>query len=288
LDAWTITWARFAGSAVLLGLWMAARREGVPASVREAAVWRWLALAAAGLIGNYLLYLVGLNYTSPTVAQTVIQVAPLLLIIFGVFFFRERFSPLQTLGLAALAVGMLLFFNHRLPELARPAERWSFGVLLVAAGGVNWAIYGVGQKRLLQRLTSRQVLLVIYLTATVALLPVARLARFSNLDSAGWIAVSFGIVNTFVGYGAFGVALEYWNVSRVSAVVSVAPLFTLVAMRIGAASGWAWISPEALNALSVVGATLVVSGSMMSALGSRQTARIESPVHKEAISKLDA
>src|SRR5262249_33373579 len=88
-------------------------------------------------------------------------------------------------------------------------------------------------------------------------------------------------------YGAFGVALEYWNVSRVSAVVSVAPLFTLLAMRIGAASGWSWITPESLNTLSIVGAMLVVGGSMMSALGSRRSAPVESHVQKRTISKLD-
>jgi drug/metabolite transporter (DMT)-like permease len=70
-----------------------------------------------------------------------------------------------------------------------------------------------------------------------------------------------------VAYGCFAEALEHWEVSRVSAVVTLAPLVTLVAMQ-GASLAWPDAVPaEGLSALSILGALLVVAGAMLAALG---------------------
>jgi hypothetical protein len=66
-------------------------------------------------------------------------------------------------------------------------------------------------------------------------------------------------------------ALEVWEVSRVSSVVTSAPLFTLIGAFVAAQAAVTWVTPEALNALSIIGALGVVAGSMISALGSRKT-----------------
>src|SRR5262245_43751814 len=91
LDAWTITWFRFAGALVAMGLWLAKRRQLPVSKLRERKVWRWLIPGSLGLTGNYVLYVVGLSYTSPAVAQVVMQIAPLVLLLLGMFFFHERF-----------------------------------------------------------------------------------------------------------------------------------------------------------------------------------------------------
>jgi len=57
---------------------------------------------------------------------------------------------------------------------------------------------------------------------------------------------------------------------RVGSVAASAPLFTVVGSLIGARAAFAWVTPDALSALSIVGALCVVAGSMVSALGSRR------------------
>ena len=47
---------------------------------------------ADGLTGNYVLYLVALSHTTPSVAQIVIQLALVFLLLGGLIVFRERFS----------------------------------------------------------------------------------------------------------------------------------------------------------------------------------------------------
>jgi drug/metabolite transporter (DMT)-like permease len=272
LDAWTLTWYRFAGAALVLGLWLAARSQLPVAALRCGATWRWLAPTAGALIGNYMLYVAGLDLTSPTVAQTVIQLAPLLLLLCGVLVFRERLSGLQWIGFAALVAGMLMFFNRRLPELLYPVRGWGLGVALLIAGAIVWALYGVGQKHLLERLSSQQILWSIYVIATAVLLPMAQPEAVAVLDVKAWVALGFCIANTVIAYGAFVVALDRWEVSRVSSVVSMAPLITLASMTAAMKAGWSWVAPETLNLLSVAGALLVVAGSTVSALGSQRRA----------------
>jgi drug/metabolite transporter (DMT)-like permease len=185
------------------------------------------------------------------------------------FVFRERFSRLQWFGFALLVIGLAVFFNRRLPELLSPAQEWAFGILLLTCSSISWATYGVIQKKLLQHLTSAQILFLLYSGAAVILLPAARVGTLLTLHRAVLLALLFGVANTVVAYGAFGLALEVWEVSRVSSVVAAAPLFTLGLSLAAARAANAWVTPESLNALSIVGALCVVAGSMVTALGGR-------------------
>jgi drug/metabolite transporter (DMT)-like permease len=269
LDAWTITWCRFAGAALLMGLLLALRGQLPTAKYFDGGTRRWLAVGSLGLTGNYVLYVLGLSYSSPAATQTIMQIAPLLLLVFGMFVFHERFSRLQWFGFATLVFGLIVFLNRRLPELLHPTEDWSLGILLTACSAVSWAIYGVSQKKLLGNLNSAQILFLVYVVATVILLPTARFGALLELHGPALLALLFGIANTVVAYGAFGFALEVWEVSRVSSVVAAAPLFTLAGSTVATRAAIAWVTPETLNMLSVAGALCVVAGSMVSALGGR-------------------
>jgi len=269
LDAWTITWCRFAGAMLTMGVLLAVRGQLPRANLFDSRSRRWLIIGSLGLTGNYVLYVLGLSYSSPAVAQTVMQIAPLLLLVFGTLVFHERFSRLQWIGFAGLVFGLVIFFNRRLPELLHPAEGWSLGIFLIAISATSWAIYGVSQKKLLGKLNSAQILFLIYIVATLILLPTAHFSALVNLNRPVVIALLFGVANTVVAYGAFGLALEVWEVSRVSSVVAAAPLFTLVGSTLATHAAITWVTPESLNMLSIAGALCVVAGSMISALGSR-------------------
>src|ERR1700741_4944468 len=92
MDAWTITWWRFAVSCAGLGAYLAWRGE-LPGRGAVKSGARLLVLALVTLTANSVLYLFALDHPSPSVAQVVIQIAPLLLLLGGVFVFREHFAP---------------------------------------------------------------------------------------------------------------------------------------------------------------------------------------------------
>ena len=269
MDAWTISWWRFAVSMLGLGAFLA-WRGGLPKPHQAGRFMiGLLAVALLALIGNYVLYLVALDHTTPSVAQVVIQLAPLLLILGGVFVFHERFDPRQWIGFAVLVAGLLLFFNRRLPLLLQPTEGLGLGVALMVLSALSWATYGLAQKRLLDHFAAPQVFLMLYVGATLLLLPVSKPAAVADLDGLQLGMLAFCCANTLAAYGAFGEALHHWQVSRVSAVISTAPLFTILSMWLVERAGLGLVAPEGLNALSVVGALGVVAGSTVTALAAR-------------------
>lgn len=274
MDAYTITWWRFAVSLAGLGAFLAARRQLPRIKGAGRLGWALLALAAVTLVANYVLYVLALDLTSPSVAQVLIQIAPLLLLFGGVFVFREPFARRQWFGLVLLVAGLLLFFNRRLPELAQPTEGLGLGVVVMLVASVTWACYGLAQKRLLALFTPQQVLWLLYIGATILLLPAAHPAQILDLDELQLWMLAFCCANTLIAYGAFGEALHHWEVSRISAVLATAPLFTIAAMWLLEWIGWDLVAPEGLNTLSVLGAVIVVVGSMTCALAARTPATV--------------
>lgn len=272
LDAYTITWWRLASAALLLGAVLAWQRRLPPWSVFERRAVLLLAVATLGLLANFVLYLVALDHTSPSIAQVVIQVAPLLLLLGGVFLLRERFAPRQWAGFIVLGAGLLLFFNERLPELARPREGLGLGVALLLAASTTWACYGLAQKQLLASLSVRQILWVVFTACAILLAPFSAWRPVLALGTLHAWALLFCCANTLVAYISFAEALRHWEVSRVSAVIATAPLVTVAAMWLLERAAPGLLDAEGLNATSIVGALCVVAGSMISALSNRPDA----------------
>jgi drug/metabolite transporter (DMT)-like permease len=270
MDAITITWYRFLAAAVLAGAWLRLKGRSLDLGTLDRR-GRWLlALAVAGLLGNYVLYLMGLDFVPPGTAQIVIQLAPLFLLLGGMVFFGERFGRAQWAGLGILVAGLLLFFNERLDQVVDVEGDYGRGVMIVMLAAVVWAAYALAQKRLHSTLRSDAVLLVIYISAVPLLLPFSEPLLGAELSGAQWWLLGYCCLNTLVAYGCFAEALRHWEASRVSAVLALTPLLTLIFARL---LEWAWPaydSGERLNALSITGALMVVAGSATCALSGRR------------------
>ncbi|MBD8526848.1 DMT family transporter [Pseudoxanthomonas sp. CAU 1598] len=270
VDVITLTWFRFSFAALGLGLWLQLRGGFARFAELGRRQWGWLSLAALMLIGNYVFYLLGLDYTTPANAQLIIQLAPLLMAIGGIFVFKERFSLGQWLGLALVALGMWWFFSDQLDQVG--GARYTFGVWMIVVAALVWAIYALIQKQLLLYLSSPLILCFIYAVAAVGLLPFASPAALLRLDQGQWLALLYCALNTLAAYGAFAEALAHWEASRVSVVLALTPLLTLLSMEL--AQWWlpGLVAPESLGWLGVLGALSVVLGSAITSLLGRRRA----------------
>ena len=270
MDPYTITWYRFLVAALLLGGFLAKKRR-LPSPSRLDRRGRILLIVSIlGLVANYVLYLVGLNWVTPATSQMVIQLAPMFLLLGGLVFFRESFQIRQWVGFFVLLGGLLLFFNDRLADLTSGGGAYYAGVLITIVAAVLWAAYALIQKELLRFFDSEQILVLIYAAAVLLIFPLADAGRLFALNRLQLVLLLFCCLNTLIAYGAFAEALVHWEASRVSAVLAVAPLVTL--LTVWAISRWfpAASIPEHLNALSVTGACLVVAGSMAASLARRR------------------
>jgi drug/metabolite transporter (DMT)-like permease len=269
LDPYTLTWYRFTIAGLSLGAILAATGNLPIVKSFTRHIWLLLGIALVGLVGNYVLYVKSLSYVSPSVAQTVSQLGAMFLLFGGVVVLREHFSGLQWIGVGTLVIGLGLFFNTRLPELMRPSEGLGLGVTLLMVGSLIWAAYGLVQKRLLLWLGPQQILLLLYAGAVVVLLPWTAPGSVRDLSALQLVMLAFCCMNTLAAYGAFAESLKRWDVSRVSAVLSTSPLFTVAFMWIVERFVPDLVAPERLNLLSMVGTLFVVGGSAMCALARR-------------------
>lgn len=266
MDPVTVTWYRLMVSGSLLFLYLAATRR-LPTFRPLGRKGGWLvALAIAGLLGNYVLYLMGLRMLTPGTTQLVIQVAPILLLLGSLFVFKERFSLGQALGLLVLVSGFGLFFNQCLEELFTSLGSYTTGVLIVLGAAFVWTFYGLAQKQLLTVWNSMQVMMVIYLGCALLLTPwVSPLEALQLSPLQGWLLLAC-CLNTLVAYGAFAEALAHWEASRVSATLAITPLVTFASVAVAASLWPDHVHPEQVNGLAYGGAVLVVLGSALTAL----------------------
>ena len=267
LTANTITAIRFLAAAVIVGIWLGARGKLPKAALLiTPKIAKLMLIAVAGLLSNYIMYLSGLNYLSAETAQVVIQLAPFLMMIGGVFIFKEHLLRWQKAGAVILVAGLLLFFNERLVQLILQAGTETLGVLLVITAAVTWAAYALAQKQLLVHYSSKQIMYLLYVAGTIAFIPVSDFTPLLMMSNLHWLLLIFCCLNTVVAYGAFAEALHHWEASKVSAVLAVTPLFTILFANI---VGWlfpAYLSAQQLNLWSWLGAALVVVGSALTAL----------------------
>jgi drug/metabolite transporter (DMT)-like permease len=270
MDPYTITWFRFLVAAGLTAVFLGATGKLPPLRKLDGRGWWLLAVAAGGLTGNYVFYLLGLSHISPGSAQLLIQLAPMFLLLGGLVVFGESFSALQWGGLTVMVVGLGMFLKDRLFELLGLTGEFATGVMLLFLAAVTWAAYGLCQKLLQSRLSSQAILLVIYASASLLLWPPARPDTLMTLTPWGLFLLAFCSLNTIIAYGSFAEALKHWDASRISAVLALTPLLTMLFATVLARLPFGYVSEESLDWVSLAGAVLVVTGSATCALAGRR------------------
>ncbi|NBI42582.1 EamA family transporter [[Haemophilus] felis] len=266
MNAETVVWFRFFVAA--LGLFVILKFSHHLPNLNHLRLKHWLfiLLGILGLSINFFLYNIALLYIPPTTSQVFSPLTSFGMLIAGVWLFKESFSFHQKLGLILLVVGLILFFNQKLEDFLQ-LSLYVKGILICIAACMVWVVYGVTQKLLLQRLSAQQVLLPIYSGCCLVFLPVANFSQVIELDLFQLGCLLFCCLNTLVAYGCYAEALNRWDITKVSAVVTQIPILTLIfseVLHLVAPDSFMY---ENLNYLSYLGAVTVVSGALLSAVG---------------------
>ncbi|WP_288654330.1 MULTISPECIES: EamA family transporter RarD [Pantoea] len=126
-----------------------------------------LALTAVTVGGNWLLFIWAVNNQHMLEASLGYFINPLINVVFGMLFLRERFRRLQWLAVVLAAAGVLV-------------QLWQFGSLpVIALGlGLSFALYGLVRKKIQVDAQSGM------LIETLWLFPLAAIYLFGIADSA--------------------------------------------------------------------------------------------------------
>jgi len=269
LDPMTLAWTRQIGCGVLMAAYFAWRRDIRWRALRSRTVLGLVAICIVGMTMNALLFNIGLKHATPSATQVMGQLGPVLVLIGAVLIFKESFTRQQWFGAVLSVSGLALFFHDHVHDLLQMSS-YGFGMVMLLIAPLFWASYALSQKRLGGLLDSQQVLMLSYAVGSVVLLPFSAVDKVALLDVVGWWLL-VGVIAVYIfSYIALGTAMAHWEASRVSAMITVTPLFTLV---FGHLLGWffpGYLAVEVHDLLSWGGALLVVVGSFLAAMPRRR------------------
>jgi len=265
LDAISITWFRLVFAFVILLVYLSVKRT-LPKFVQIRGKYAiLLAITCIGLCINYITYIIGLDIIGPGPAQLIIQLNVVFVIVGGIFIFKEQFNRIQAVGLLAIIAGLALFFHDKFLILLSSASEYTFGVVILILSALALAAYSLAQKQLLVKFTSLQISLVIFGTGALILLPVTAptLADVTQLNWANLALLLCCVVTTLGAVGSYAEALQHWETTKISAVLSTVPLFSLSFAEFVIFLNPDLFSIEPISILHIAGALILVLGSFL-------------------------
>lgn len=263
----TSTFFRFFIAALLLTPYLLlTRKVNNLHKLKSAKLLSMTLIAGLLLTGNYGFYILGLEKTTAEATQVMIQLAPMLLLLASLWLFKEKFNSIQWLGFIGFTLGLLLFFERQLGQLLIEFGDYGLGLVFIIMSAIFWTGYAIMQKFLLNDFQSSDTMLILYWIGSLVFLPLSDFSTLGQLNTLQWAALLFCGINTLIAYGCFAEAMAHLEASRVSAIIAITPLFTIAIAQLIPISD---MPVEPLTGLSMLGAILVVSGSIATAIAKK-------------------
>lgn len=253
------------GLAILLATWW--WREGGTFKLTKPDV-RLLGLLGLGVLGNHLLILMGLKYVSGAVGGVIIGSSPVVTALLSAMLIRD--VPLR----AVWAGGLLSFAGVGLVSVAgfqASGEQPLLGSTLVFLGVVSWALYSIGSRAIMERVSALTVNWTTLLVATVLQIPLLWTDRkmvdagAASVTTPDWLALGYLVVfATAVAQQAWLFGVKGIGPSRASVLGNLTP--------VAAVGLSALILKESVGLIEVIGIGLILAGVWVV---NRQTANLD-------------
>ncbi|WP_159520953.1 DMT family transporter [Sunxiuqinia indica] len=257
----TVVWFRFVVAFVMLATWqLITNPSSLKILIKPP---KLLVFAALGLSWNYMGYMLGIHYTSPSNAQVVIQTGPVILALSGVLFFKEKIHKLQLIGFVVAAIGFAFFYSQQIKQMIGQQGQYNMGVLFTLSGAVAWAIYAIFQKQLVVSNSSASLNLFLFGLPAFIYIPFVDFAPLAEISWVWWLVLFLLGVNTLIAYSCLALALKYTQANKVSIIIIVNPIITFITMGILTEMNVSWIESEHFSLLSILGAIIVLSGAAL-------------------------
>ena len=262
IDSPTIVWFRFSLAFSGMLVWLLIQN---PKELKILYKPNWLiVISSLALAWNYIGFMLGIQYTSPSNAQVAIQSGPVLLAVFGIFFFKEKISGMQIIGFALAILGFWIFYQQHINAVPEGQEaQYTKGMLLTLTGAVTWAIYAALQKKLVLNYSVGTLNVFIFGLPVLIYLPFVNFASLAHLSFGYWALLVFLGANTLISYACLSLALKYLEAGKVSIIIVLNPIITFILMGILTWMQVDWIAGEHFSVLSITGALVALAGAIL-------------------------
>lgn len=217
---------------------------------------RTLGLLGLGVLGNHLLILIGLKYVSGAVAGVIIGSLPVVTALLSALLIRD--VPLGAVWMASL----LSFAGVGLVSVAgfhAAGEQPLLGGLLVFFGVVSWALYSIGSRAIMERMSALTVNWTTLLVATALQIPLLWTDRkmvtagIASVSLADWFALGYLVLfATAVAQQAWLFGVKGIGPSRASVLGNLTPVAAVVLSGL--------ILGESVGIVEMIGIALILGG----------------------------
>ncbi len=223
-----------------------------------------MVISSLALAWNYIGFMLGVEYTSPSNAQVAIQFGPILLAVAAVVFFHEKVSRNQAIGFILAVLGFLMFYQQHAGAVpAGQGKQYTNGMLLTLSGAFAWSIYAAIQKKLVLTQSVSSLNIFIFGLPVLIYLPFVNFASLAELNWLYWALLVFLGFNTLVSYACLSLALKYLEAGKVSVIIVLNPILTFILMGILTWMEVSWLPGEHFSVLSIVGALIALGGAVL-------------------------
>jgi drug/metabolite transporter (DMT)-like permease len=219
-----------------------------------------LIFGALGLAANYYSIIKGVDYTTPTTTQLVIQFGPILLGISGFIVYKEKLTSKHIIGFLVAVAGLLLFYYKQTDEIVSQISSFNKGISWILFAGFTWAVYSVFQKHLVRSYSVLQLNLIIYGLPVLLYMPVTDFQSLASISPVTWAVLIFLGLNTLVAYTFMALSLKHIEANKVSIILVMNPVITFFIMMFLEHIHFTWIEAERFTVISLTGAGMVIAG----------------------------
>lgn len=257
----TIVWFRFVLAFLMLAGWQVSKGKSAFNLMLKPPLI--LIVATLALSWNYLSFMMGVHYTTPSNAQLFIQFGPILLAIAGLVFFHERINKLQIIGFTVAILGMAFFYRDQLLAFFDAQKNYNLGVAYILTSAVAWATYAILQKKLVGKYSTESLNLFTFGLPIFIYLPFVNFGSLLHLNWLTWLLLLFVGLNTLFSYTFLSMALKNTEANKVSVIIIINPVITFITMGILTRLNVSWIEHERFSVITILGALLVIFGAIL-------------------------
>lgn len=257
-DALNIAFMRNTVAAICMIIFaLISKRDKLRISVKQLFLYL---LVGACLYGTGAFYYAAMGYASISVAVVLLYIAPAIVTIYSVIFFKEKFAFGKGLAVVMVVVGTALVTG-----IVGGARASVFGLFLGVMSGISYSVYNIGIKYEMKRgddpvVATAYCFLIAALLSAILGKPVQTAGIITqNFQSAILWCVSLGIITSALPYFIYTYAMKKLPAGVVASLGCVEPMTASIISFT--------IYGEAISVYSIVGIALILASVVLLSKG---------------------
>lgn len=253
-----VIWLRFGIGVFVLGAFVAARREFTLPARRELGIFAFLGFL--GITFHQWLQVTGLLTAAASTTAWIITTIPIFIALLARITLGEKLGARRVGGIALASAGVLLIVARGDTGSLLHGQFGTEGDFLVLLSAVNWAVFTVMSRRVLQSHSATYMLFFVMLFGWIFtsfwLAATNDFGSIANLTVRGWTSILFlGIACSGFAYIFWYDALKMMNASQVGSLLYLEPVVAVIVAAL--------VLDEPLSIALFAGGAAIITGVWM-------------------------